>query len=220
MEPAKPAKPARRGPAKAGEDLDNLATELARKGWDPRRVESLRARWEAVCHDPMQRGRGGRSLPENALEPVVEPDPGSNGHPSEDETEGRWTGVRYRVDPFHPAPPAEINCSERLHLCKAACCKLNFALTPREVRGGKVEWDPELPYLIAHKANGYCSHCQADLRCNIYEDRPALCRRYDCRGDDRIWIDFEGMIPNSRWIEENTSSPGHEVPRTSLPGME
>ena len=31
--------------------------------------------------------------------------------------------------------------------------------------------------------------------CTIYEKRPASCRVYDCRGDPRVWIDFEARIP-------------------------
>lgn len=58
--------PANRRPAGAGDDLERLVAELRSKGWAPERIESLRASWEQVCHDPMSRGRGGPSLPENA----------------------------------------------------------------------------------------------------------------------------------------------------------
>ncbi|MGH2707784.1 MAG: hypothetical protein ACRDJF_00735 [Actinomycetota bacterium] len=59
-------KPANKGPAGAGGDLERLIAELRSKGWEPRRIETLRASWERACHDPMSRGRGGPSLPENA----------------------------------------------------------------------------------------------------------------------------------------------------------
>jgi Fe-S-cluster containining protein len=181
------------GPASAGEDLELLVAELARKGWGAGRLQALRARWEAVC------GRGGRSLPESASEPEV----------------------TYRVDPDDAPPPAEINCAERLHLCKAVCCRLNFALTPSEVRSGKIRWDPDHPYFISHEPDGYCSHYETGTgHCSIYADRPKLCRRYDCSRDGRVWKDFENMVPNEEWIQENLSNPNRVVLRTPLPLME
>jgi hypothetical protein len=159
-----------RGPASAGQDLDRLVSELGKKGWDTSRLASLRAGWEAVCHDPTHRGRGGSSLPENA------PD-GADEVGAEGDTEpapGSWSGVRYRLDPPGGPAPVAINCSERVHLCKAACCKLNFALTPGEVRSGKIKWDRSLPYLIAHNSKGYCAHVDDKLGCTIYEDRRSV----------------------------------------------
>lgn len=209
----------RRGPVSAGNDLERLTAELRRKGLGGRGLESLRAGWEGVCHDPMKMGRGGSSLPENMPEVPTqiesEPDTDGPGQP-----EAGWSEVRYRLDPPNESPPPNINCAERLHLCKAACCKLNFALTPAEVKAGKVAWEPEFPYLIAHQPNGYCAHIDGELRCKIYEDRPALCRRYDCTHDSRIWKDFEKMIPNVEWIRENTSNENRIVLRALLPMME
>ncbi len=57
--------PVNKRPAGAGGDLERLIAELRSKGWGPQRIETLRASWEQVCHDPMSRGRGGPSLPEN-----------------------------------------------------------------------------------------------------------------------------------------------------------
>ena len=205
-----------RGPASAGQDLDRLVSELGKKGWDVTRLASLRAGWEAVCHDPMYRGRGGSSLPENTPDDADEVETEDRSEPAP----GSWSGVRYRLDPPDAPAPVSINCSERVHLCKAACCKLNFALTPGEVRSGKIKWDRSLPYLIAHNSKGYCAHVDDKLGCTIYEDRPALCRRYDCRSDSRIWKDFDNMVPNTEWIEENTSSPNRVILRNALPSME
>lgn len=209
--------PISKGPARAGDDMERMMAELAKKGWDARRLNSLRDRWEDVTHDPMHRGRGGSSLPENRPEAGDAAKPESSS--GSEQGPENWEGVRYRLDPPGSPPPVSINCAERLHLCKAACCKLNFALTPAEVKGGKVQWDNQFPYLIAHSSNGYCAHADGDLRCTIYEDRPALCRRYDCTHDGRIWKDFEKMIPNEEWIRENTSSENRVVLRMALPLM-
>ena len=61
-EPSEP----RLGPAGAGEDLQRLIEDMRRKGMSGRQIDALRAGWEAACHDPMRKGRGGPSLPENA----------------------------------------------------------------------------------------------------------------------------------------------------------
>jgi len=92
---------------------------------------------------------------------------------------------------------AQIDCAQRLHLCKGSCCRLPFALSKQDVREGIVHWDWGQPYVIEHNANGYCTHMDCRTRvCTIYTHRPAPCRGYDCRQDQRIWLDFEQRIPN------------------------
>jgi Fe-S-cluster containining protein len=91
--------------------------------------------------------------------------------------------------------PVRINCEERVHLCKAACCRLTFALSKQDVEEGVVKWNFERPYLIARHANGYCIHMDPSaLNCTIHAQRPVPCRGYDCRQDKRIWADFEEKI--------------------------
>ncbi len=91
----------------------------------------------------------------------------------------------------------EIDCENRLHLCHAACCRLRFALSARDVESGKVKWNLGQPYMIRQGADGYCHHLdRATKFCSIYEDRPFVCRAYDCRQDERIWKDFENMEIN------------------------
>jgi hypothetical protein len=89
---------------------------------------------------------------------------------------------------------AEIDCESRLHLCHAACCKLRFALTVHDIEEGRVKWNLGQPYMIRQGDDGYCHHLdRASQCCGIYEDRPFVCRAYDCRKDKRIWEDFEQM---------------------------
>lgn len=96
----------------------------------------------------------------------------------------------------------EIDCASRVHLCKAACCRLRFALSRQDVEEGVVEWDFGHPYFIAHDESGYCRHLdREELRCTVHEQRPVPCRGYDCRDDDRIWADFEARIPSPRLAE-------------------
>jgi Fe-S-cluster containining protein len=86
----------------------------------------------------------------------------------------------------------EIDCENRLPLCQAACCRLRFALTVRDVEEGKVKWNLGQPYMIRQGDDGYCHHFDRQQHhCGIYENRPFVCRAYDCRKDKRIWEDFE-----------------------------
>ncbi len=94
---------------------------------------------------------------------------------------------------------AEIDCENRLHLCKAACCRLPFALSKQDVQEGIVKWDLGQPYLNARDADGYCAHLnKCSGHCTVYAQRPIPCRGYDCRKDERIWIDFEKKVVNPR----------------------
>lgn len=92
-----------------------------------------------------------------------------------------------------------IDCENRVHLCKAACCRLRFALSKQDVEEGIVKWDFSSPYLIARGADGYCQHLdRGTLGCTIHAQRPVPCRAFDCRNDKRIWVDFENKVVNPR----------------------
>jgi len=94
---------------------------------------------------------------------------------------------------------AEIDCASRLHLCKAACCRLPFALSKEDVQEGIVQWDLGQPYLNQRSADGYCTHLDKNSGCcTAYANRPIPCRGYDCRNDKRIWLDFENAVVNPR----------------------
>ena len=55
-------------------------------------------------------------------------------------------------------------------------------------------------YRFLAMVEGHCAALSIEIDgrfvCTIYERRPGLCRTYDCRGDTRIWLDFERRIPN------------------------
>lgn len=97
---------------------------------------------------------------------------------------------------------AEIDCENRLHLCKAACCRLPFALSKQDVQEGVVKWDLGQPYMNARDTEGYCVHLdKCSGHCIVYAQRPIPCRGYDCRKDERIWLDFERRVINPRVTE-------------------
>ncbi|RMG61094.1 MAG: hypothetical protein D6722_20130 [Bacteroidetes bacterium] len=130
-------------------------------------------------------------------------------------------GVTLRIDKPLPEGEAEVepvNCADRLPICQAVCCKLNFALSPQEVESGKIKWELGHPYFIRHEQDGYCSHIDHSCQgCGIYEDRPRVCRRYSCAHDARIWKDFEKMKLNTEWIEAHL---GPRQPRLFFVNMD
>ena len=91
----------------------------------------------------------------------------------------------------------KIDCENRVHLCKAACCRLPFALSKQDIREGVIHWDLGQPYMIAQSDDGYCTHLDRGCRgCAVHEQRPVPCRAYDCRKDNKIWLDFDKRIIN------------------------
>jgi len=91
----------------------------------------------------------------------------------------------------------EIDCETRVQFCKAAGCRLPFALSTQDIREGIVRWNLARPYMIEQGADGYCNHLKRGTHgCTVYKHRPVPCRAFDCQNDKRIWLDFEKRIPN------------------------
>jgi Fe-S-cluster containining protein len=112
-------------------------------------------------------------------------------------------GTLIRVETIEDQPPtATVDCESRLHICKAVCCRLNFALSVAEIEDGHARWDLGQPYHIRKQPDGCCVH-QTGKGCAIYDHRPGVCRRYSCAKDPRIWSDFEGRVLNHEWIAAN-----------------
>ena len=92
---------------------------------------------------------------------------------------------------------ASVDCASRISLCKAACCRLPFALSKQDIREGVVRWDLGQPYLVDQGQDGYCNHLdRCTGGCTIYEQRPVPCRGFDCRTHKRIWLDFDNKVVN------------------------
>jgi len=92
---------------------------------------------------------------------------------------------------------ARVDCENRVHLCKAACCRLIFPLSRQDVAERIIMWDLEAPYLIAQTEDRHCRHLdRATCKCTVREHRPIPCRAYDCSNDARIWSDFANYVIN------------------------
>lgn len=105
--------------------------------------------------------------------------------------EGAFPELAPASDKYAAKSP-NIPCLELLPICKAACCKLEYVLSAQDLDQGIVRWNYAAPYRIRHGADGYCVHWTRG--CQIYGDRPASCRQYDCRTDARIWKDFTARV--------------------------
>ena len=110
----------------------------------------------------------------------------------------------FKQDKYSYTDEVAIDCEPRLHLCRAACCRLDLALSKQDIQEGIVKWDLGRPYMIARHPDGYCRHLErATCRCTIWGARPIPCRGYDCRQDERIWLDFEQGIINPELKEHD-----------------
>jgi Fe-S-cluster containining protein len=127
-----------------------------------------------------------------------------------------WPTVVVRDD-TEPLDVAEataiVDCADRMAICHAACCSLPFPLSVGEIEGGQVKWDLGHPYMIRHDEDGWCAHNDRGTGgCTIYDDRPAVCRGYDCSQDERIWKDFEAKILNEEFFRTRPRRDFHFRP--------
>jgi Putative zinc- or iron-chelating domain len=100
------------------------------------------------------------------------------------------------VDKYLIGAGTPVPCAELIPICKARCCKLPHYLSKQDLAEGVIQWELDEPYRIAHGADAFCVHSNPETRgCGVYQQRPAICRTYDCRDDWRIWDDFERRIP-------------------------
>lgn len=83
-------------------------------------------------------------------------------------------------------------CAELLPICGARCCSFEVALSTQDLDEG-LRWNYATPYLLERSADGMCGYHDG-ASCRTYATRPATCRRYDCRGDARVWSDYEGRV--------------------------
>jgi hypothetical protein len=106
----------------------------------------------------------------------------------------------------------QIDCEQRIPLCHAACCRFWFPLSRQDVDEGIIQWDLQLPYVIAQDSDHYCKHLERSSgRCQVYSQRPLPCRAFDCRKDKRIWLDFENRVVNPNLESLFQSRPARDA---------
>lgn len=63
--------------------------------------------------------------------------------------------------------------------CRTFCCRLLVRLKPHETRDG-----PESREYVEKDEDGMCVHMDRETwKCRIWEERPEICREYDCNDD-------------------------------------
>ena len=112
----------------------------------------------------------------------------------------------------------DVDCASLLHLCKGRCCAMAVSLSEEDLRDRRLAWELQQPYLLRRDPDhGYCSYLGEHGRCQVYEDRPATCRQYDCRRDPRVWRDWEArepaplpwhLVPEA-WLAEGSDAGSH-----------
>ncbi|MCP4341395.1 MAG: YkgJ family cysteine cluster protein [Desulfobulbaceae bacterium] len=101
-----------------------------------------------------------------------------------------------------------VDCASRRHLCKGICCKLWFALSVQDLDEQIVKWNYTQPYSISQSSDARCIHQDhCNLQCTIYENRPLICRTYDCSTDKRVWLDFDKRIINPEMFAKKGLQP-------------
>src|SRR5205823_11022295 len=83
----------------------------------------------------------------------------------------------------------------------SVCCRLDFALSIAEVESGAVKWDLGRPYFVRRGPEGHCVHNDKAGACQIYSERPGVCRGYSC-ANDRSEERRVGKEWRNRWAQE------------------
>ena len=80
---------------------------------------------------------------------------------------------------------AHIDRSVSCSACEAICCRLTVVLMPDDhVPAEMVERDPNGVALLKRGEDGWCVAVDREqMRCSIYEQRPAACRRFVMGGN-------------------------------------
>lgn len=113
------------------------------------------------------------------------------------------TGPRLYQSLADVAEPKDLDCSAHHQSCGAACCtSFSVVLTAEEAASNKYLWDIAFPYRLLVDEAGTCVYFdRTSLSCTIWADRPAACRTFDCRKDDRIWDDYAGRRVSTSAME-------------------
>jgi uncharacterized protein len=93
-------------------------------------------------------------------------------------------------DPYTERVDPSVQCSA----CEAVCCRLTVVLMPDDhVPEWLVHRDEHGLETLAKGEDGWCAAIdEKRMCCSIYEDRPAICRKYamgspSCRDERKKW---------------------------------
>jgi Fe-S-cluster containining protein len=105
--------------------------------------------------------------------------------------------------------PAFIDCDAGRKLgCKSFCCRLLVRLEENE----RHEVDPvtnRLKGFVDKKENGKCTYQDDETGlCNNWENRPNICRQYDCNFDNLLQVVIRsGGESIADWMKDSVKTP-------------
>ncbi|MBN8893435.1 MAG: YkgJ family cysteine cluster protein [Rhodanobacter sp.] len=110
--------------------------------------------------------------------------------------------VKNIPDPYSDPYSESIDPGVQCTTCEAVCCRLTVVLMPEDhVPAWLVDHDAHGMEILAKGEDGWCAAVDPNTsRCTIYEDRPAICRKYamgspSCRDERHKW--FGNVIPTA-----------------------
>ncbi len=94
-------------------------------------------------------------------------------------------------DPYAESVNPSVSCND----CEAVCCRLTVLLMPDDhVPEWLIDRDVHGMETLAKGEDGWCAAVDPNTsRCTIYEQRPAICRKYTmgspgCRDERERWF--------------------------------
>ena len=100
----------------------------------------------------------------------------------------------------------DCECLDALPYCRAQCCGLRGTIiSPEEYHSNKYEahWDEGVNGMVLKRdADGFCSCLDRETkRCNIYEERPNVCKNFHCTRDAmaRGWKLNNSVSRQNQW---------------------
>lgn len=103
----------------------------------------------------------------------------------------------------------EVDCDVgRTMGCSTFCCRLIVRLTPAERERGLPGVEREMNCL-PKSSDGWCIHFDRKTSlCRIWEERPAICREYDCNQDTLLQVVLqEGFRSLTQLVTDDRECP-------------
>ena len=91
--------------------------------------------------------------------------------------------------------------------CASYCCRLIVRLAPAERDPGQPD-NPAKHCIDKDPEDGLCVYFDRDTgRCSIWEDRPAICRAYDCNQDPLLQVVLRDGFSSLTRLVTSTPAP-------------
>lgn len=112
----------------------------------------------------------------------------------------------------------EIDCENCVRLRKTSRDHIPFALFNQDLEEEVIGWNLAEPCMIDQDQDGFRTHLDCCMQhCDVHDERPMLCRGYECRHYGRIWLEFDKRIPSPAvdrpsWVEIVSEAMARRVP--------